>query len=300
MDFNYFWEFIVLTEEKNYAEAAARLDISEPTLSRHIRALEDELGVRLFDRTSRSVKINKYGQIFLEYANQHIDIQQHCQNDINSVKELVHSTVNVGFCYFIDDLLTHFTLYDNTISINPINIWNSDNEIIEALRHGKCDVAFVNSLDVITDEFEVSLFETDKYVAVLPKSHPLADRDCVDLKELKRENFISFSTGSYGDIHLKNICHQAGFNPKIVLTAHIGSAISSFIKEGAGISILRQKSIMKVHPSGVSLVDISPECPLNVYFCYMKQAKLSSATKKLITYTTEIWPELKPKAFILL
>ena len=63
MDINYFKEFVVLAQTGNFMEAADILYSSQSTLSKHIKSMESELGVPLFDRTTRKVKISKYGQL---------------------------------------------------------------------------------------------------------------------------------------------------------------------------------------------------------------------------------------------
>ena len=68
MEIEYIKEFVVLAETENYLEAAESLFISQSTLSKHIKIIEKELDVQLFDRTTRKVHLNKYGKMFLKYA----------------------------------------------------------------------------------------------------------------------------------------------------------------------------------------------------------------------------------------
>lgn len=68
MDINYFKEFSVLAETRNYWEAAERLFVNQSTLSKHIKAMEKELGVLLFSRTTRKVELTEFGKALLPYA----------------------------------------------------------------------------------------------------------------------------------------------------------------------------------------------------------------------------------------
>ncbi len=295
MNFDVLQEFIVLAQKKNYSDAAEKLNISEPSLSRHIRMLEEELKVKLFDRTSRQVQINKYGLIFLNYAEQLLETRDECINELEDARETDDNSITIGCCYFIDDLLASFFQYDNSIAINPVCVWESSTEVINALREGKCDVAFVNSPIENAKDLNVISYEKDEYVAVLPESHPLAGARSINLSDLAKDDFISFTENSYGDIHLKKICRMAGFEPKIVLTAHIGSAIASFIREGTGVSVLLKKSLQKVNPPGVVMVDLKPQYPFDIYFCYSGKADLTPAIQEFVTYTTKIWPGTRTK-----
>jgi len=76
MDTLYYREFIVLCDVLNYAEAADQLSLSESSLSRHIKAMESELGVQLFERTTRSIKLTSYGHIVLHYAKKSSNLRE--------------------------------------------------------------------------------------------------------------------------------------------------------------------------------------------------------------------------------
>ena len=295
MDVYSFHEFLALAEIKNFSEAADQLAVSESTLSRHIKALENELGVCLFNRTSRSVELSPYGQIFLPYAMQFVALQQRYTQQLREVKEQNKSTIVVGTEYYINDLLSKFHLYNNNIAINSIEFGNSPHELSTMLRLGMCDLAFVFNLEDPENEFVVIPFEVDHYVAVLPLSHPLKWRKVLTLNELAKDDFISFKIKSFGDMGIKTLCRQAGFEPRIVLTADVGSAIADLVKDGMGVSILQKKTLSKMNPGGIIMVDIEPESRINVYLCYRRNAKLSTAVECFIDYITRIWPTVKEK-----
>jgi DNA-binding transcriptional LysR family regulator len=291
MNTEYFLEFTALADFESYGEAADQLLMSESALSRHIRAMEDELGVRLFDRTSRKVRINEYGKIFLPYARQFITMQHQYSRDLGRARH-GKETVFIYSFYYIDDFILEFHIFDGNISIISIN----DNNILgkwqELLQLGSCELAFaINPVDK-DNEFRIIPFETDCYVAVLPASHPLTVRKSLLLSELFEENFISF-TDVRSDRQLKEMCRRSGFEPKIVFNTNPGSAIASFVRDRMGVSILLKKSISKMNAHGVALVDLEPEASINVCICYPKAAKLSEGAKRLLQFATENWPAVK-------
>ena len=75
MEIDYIREFVVLTETENFLEAAERLFISQSSLTRHIKSLEEDLGMQVFDRTTRKVTLNNFGKLFLPYAKEISRIQ---------------------------------------------------------------------------------------------------------------------------------------------------------------------------------------------------------------------------------
>ena len=95
MQIDYIKEFIILAEIGNFLEAADHLFMSQSTLSRHIKSLEDDLGTPLFDRTTRKVSLNEYGHLFLPYAREISKIQY------NYTTELYNKLHNVRFGFIL-------------------------------------------------------------------------------------------------------------------------------------------------------------------------------------------------------
>jgi DNA-binding transcriptional LysR family regulator len=295
MNTDFFLEFEILTNLESYSEAAEQLLISESTLSRHIKALEDELGVRLFDRTSRKVKLNDCGKIFLPYARQFISMQHQYYHDLARGKH-GKDTVFIGAFYYIDDLLFLFHEFDTNTSISSVNIsTNTIDQWPDFLRQNVCELVFaINPVDK-NDEFMMVPFEKDYYVAVFPKSHPFSGRKSLALSELAGENFVSFKDDSFSDRQLKALCLKAGFEPNIIFNLDTGSAIASFIKGGIGVSILLRKALSKMNAGDVALVNLEPEINIQVDICYSKTATLSKGAQRLLQFASERWPVLKTK-----
>jgi DNA-binding transcriptional LysR family regulator len=295
MNTDFFLEFVVLAELEKYGEAAEQLLLSESALSRHIKALETALDVRLFDRTSRRVRLNEYGRIFLPYAKQYITLQQQYLQDLEKAK---HGKDGVCICtfYYIDDFLLKFHAFDRSTSIISINNSNiHSDKWQELLRQGTCELAFV--IEPVDKDNELLLlpFEVDFYIAVLPLSHPLARRKSISLSELSEENFISFKDNSYSDLQLKEICRKSGFEPKIVFNTDTGSAIASWVRDKIGVSVLLKKTLSKMNIHDVAFVDLEPEAKLNIFVCRLKTAELSKGAGKLWQFAAEFWPEGKRK-----
>lgn len=94
MEINYIKEFVVLADKRNYMEAAESLFISQSSLSKHIKALKTEIGFMLFDRTTRKIKLNEYGETFLIYAKQIVQLQyQYTTALINQSSQIQQSLI---------------------------------------------------------------------------------------------------------------------------------------------------------------------------------------------------------------
>ena len=96
MEIDYICEFAVLAETCSFSEAAEQLFISQSELSRHLRALETDLGAPLFDRTTRSVTLNSTGQLFLPYARQIASIRYEYTTAIGNAVSGEHGNIRIG------------------------------------------------------------------------------------------------------------------------------------------------------------------------------------------------------------
>lgn len=292
MNTDYFLEFCTLAASESFIDTAEKLSISESSLSRHIKALESELGVSLFERTSRTVKLNEYGKIFLPFARQFLDLQKLYMSQLENAR--LHNEGKVIICsaYYIDDLLSQFHSSNKNYGIISLNTAENCREIADLLRRNVCELAF--SIDPEeAEDLETISFESDYHIAILPCSHPLANRSSLSLQELSQESFISFKKNSYSDTQLNQLCRKAGFEPKIIFSADVGSAIASFVSSGMGVSILLKKNISKRNIPDIALVDLEPEARIEIKLCYLKDKKLSAGAKALVSFVKEVWPYIK-------
>jgi len=282
MDISLFWEFLVLTEVRNYSAAAYQLSTSESSLSRHIKALEQELGVTLFERNPRSVKTTPYGDALITYAKQIMEIRQRYIAEFRQITRKLGSAVTVCSSYNIEQMLAAFHVeYPDS---NVVMVSNSGNplDIVTMLRSGECEVGFLVYLPDNCDGLTVHDYDTDCFAAVLPVNHPLAERKTVALSDLAYEEFISFSN-NFITAKLIEHCREAGFTPHILSYADGAASISSLIKYN-GVSLLLKKIAQTDNFPGVRLVDIEPPIPVNIHLCYLTGAKLSAGALQLIDF----------------
>ena len=296
MDASYYQEFAVLAETCNYSEAADRLALSDSALSRHIKAMEGELGVPLFYRTSRSVKLSEYGKLFLPYAQHIAECQQRAARDLEKARRRLRNTITLGSLYYIDDMLSAFHLHNAGIVFSYCELSNDGAMLAEQLRRRQCEVAFAPRLDDRAEEFISVLYETDYYDAVLPKGHPLAQKTSLSLSDLAQEDFISFTPGAFGDLNLRRFCQEAGFEPHIVYTAAVGMSIADLVQNGMGVSILQRKTMSKRRLQSIVMVRIEPPISIDVYMTYCRNVPLSPAAKKFVAFVRDVWPNRTKQA----
>ena len=97
MELRYIREFLSLAETESFFETSERMFVTTSSLSRHIKTLEEELGVPLFDRSTRKVSLNRQGKLFLPFAREFARIDQECTQAFEAARKEAHGSLSIGF-----------------------------------------------------------------------------------------------------------------------------------------------------------------------------------------------------------
>lgn len=307
MDISYLKEFVVLADTLNFWTAAERLYIGESSLSKHIKALEKQLGAPLFTRTSRKVALTEFGQLMLPYAQSMAKLQYEYESAAfryfhHEMQSLSISTIPVIAQYNITEAFVKFQMDHPTVRLD---ICETDTQVIrKQLLARECDIGIYRDSSVYLEhnpDEESQIVKipycTDELVAVLPPDHPLAGEKKIDLVQLAAEQFslIRQDTMPY-DLCIR-ACREAGFHPKVVFSSHNLEAILDMVRKGGCVSILFSRHIAALRRDGpdggfsVAVVPVVPVIRTTVYLGYLKRAQLSPAAIHFIEYFKLIHPD---------
>lgn len=285
MELKYIREFVSLAETSNYFETAERLFITTSSLSRHIKALEEELGMPLFDRTTRKVVLNRHGRLFLPYAKQFVKIDDECTMAFE--EEVMYSKGAIGIgsipmmkAYGISDILRQYRQNNKNVIIN-INEADST-PLAEMLRKSEIDFAFLRNRHISVDEFDTIPIAEDHLVAVLPKAHPLAKQKTIAIDQLEGEALLLISKNSVMYKLCTDLCRAAGFQAKVVFTSQRAENLIELISQGTGIALLMSKPIAPILPEDLTRVDIEPRVTTTIFMAYLKNRRFNTACKRFL------------------
>lgn len=233
--------FKVISQTKNFTTASNILSITQPALSKAISKLEEELDVQLFEREGRNIKITKYGEVFLKYAESALDYIEKGIEKIHDMKTNNDNIISIASTYCIGATFIPF-LISNFISSHIQTRFNFNNqsteEIFKDLKYERVDLGFFDSIEKIDkySEIETILVKKEEYVLIAPKNHHLANREEVELKELKDEYFIAYNDRN----NEKKISYSEliGYTPKIAVEPTEATMLASLVAAGAGIAII--------------------------------------------------------------
>ena len=273
METQFIREFLVLSELCNYRAAAEQLFVSQATLFKHIKRLEEEIGVPLFTREGKRIAISPYGQLFLPYASQMLRLENRFAKEVDTAFPRDSEVILIGTQYRVTDLITDFLRLHDRWQLRTIE----GGGLEELLYREQCELVFARNPDLRNGTYRYLPYTRDCLAAILPVAHPLAKRANVALTDLRQENFVALSGNS--EDRALGYCQQAGFSPKVVMTAAPGTEVARLVSEGIGVSLLNKNVIRRTVSFPVAVVEIYPKIPFDIYLCWRTDVPLSPGAK---------------------
>ncbi len=251
--------FLELSKELHFWHTAEKIFITQSSLSRHIKALETELGFELFERTKRSVKLTTAGvfmqkewtKMLTQIDNIHIAARQIHDGEVGELRighpgSITHSV--------LPDLMATMTLRFPQLRLILTELMTIDME--KALLNFQVDIGFRREIST-NNLLETRTMFSEKFAVVLPQNHHLNVKTLETIDILSQESFIipNLETGSRYTEILKHIFKEANFEPKVNMVSEFGTTIISLVARGLGVSIL-PISYAKNAPNNVRFVPI--------------------------------------------
>jgi DNA-binding transcriptional LysR family regulator len=260
MELRHLRYFVAVAEELNFTRAAQKLHLAQPSLTRQIHNLEEELGVRLLDRGRNQVSLTEEGRSFLVDARRLVALSLESVKAVQRFSRGESGQLNLGYLFkFNFDLLpaTLATFYQTCPEI-AVNLFDmSPAEQLRALEARKIDLGFVGLRPPPTSKNMSALVwqcvAHHNVVVVLPANHPLARKRSIKLSELKSLFFVAMSEQTHPGSRdwLSSLCQEAGFTPRILQDVDLESGIMTFVAEGLGVTLAREQIKNLPHPNVV-------------------------------------------------
>jgi DNA-binding transcriptional LysR family regulator len=240
--------FLVLTEELHFTRAAARLHVAQPALTKRIQQLEDTLGVRLFVRTRRAVRLTADGQALAAHAADVLRATGHLTRAAARLRTGEAGHLRIGFTpsaphHVLPALLRAFRAAHPDASC-ALDELGSDAQV-RRLRDGDLDIGILRPPGDAAPEIVCTTFLEEPFVAVLPAGHPLARRRTLPLASLADERFVLISRKVVGTIpdQVLAACAQAGVAPRDLQEASHLHAVVALVAAGSGVSVLPASAV---------------------------------------------------------
>ena len=270
MELRHLRYFVAVAENLSFTEAAARMHLAQPSLTRQIHNLEEEIGVRLLSRARSQVALTEEGRSFLVDARRILALATESILAVQRLSRGETGQLNIAYLSNSDFELLPETLgaFRQAFPHVALNLFDMvPAEQFRALEAGKIDLGFVGLRPpAALEHVQWESIARHRTVVVLPAKHPLARKSQVRLRELKTMFFVGMSEKTHPGFRqwLQETCQPAAFIPRILQDAELEPALMTFVAEGLGVSLARERIKKLPHP-GVVFRPLTP--PVRSEYC---------------------------------
>lgn len=263
MELRHLRYFVAVAEAMSFTKAAAALRLAQPSLTRQVRNLEDEIGVALFDRIHNRVTLTEEGHRFLGDARKILTL---CAESVAAVQRMRRrggAQLNIGYVAdlhhgLLPATLEAFRKLRPQVVLNLFDMSSADQ--IRALDAFQIDLGFIGLSPAIpVAGLSIESVARDSMVVALPTRHPLGKNPKVLLAHLAPHFFIGMASRTHPGARewLLQVCRLAGFEGQILQEADTEATAIKFVAGGLGVALLPEQSIGLPH-EGVIFRPLSP------------------------------------------
>lgn len=266
--------FRVLAGYEHFTKAAAKLNITQPSLSHAIAELEKELGAYLFEKQGRNVRLTKYGRFFLMYVERALDELDKGEKQLRDLTSPSQGVIELAFIYtlgphLVPNMVQAFSLLDRHKNVSFSFTQGSTKSILRDLKSGKFDLAFCLK-DENEPEIEFIPLIHQEMVLIVPYDHPLAVYDSIDLKDTVSYPFIFFNKKSDFRPMIDQLFTQVGISPNIACEVEEDNAMAGLVSVNYGIAVMPR--VVSLKHFNVKVLHINNVTQKNQYI-YMARVK---------------------------
>jgi DNA-binding transcriptional LysR family regulator len=238
---------VAVAETRNFTRAAQQCHVVQSALSQQIGALERELGVRLFARTSRRVELTDAGTAFVSSARECLALVDQTKAETSAAAGVVTGVARLG-------VIPTLTALDLPAALRRLRADHPDvrveittiasDEAIRELRSGALDVAMLGLVEgSVVRGVESRVVVRDRHVAVVSPDHPLATRKRIDLARLAEEPFVDFPTTSPGRAQSEQAYADAGLRRDVPFETGSRELMLDLVRSGQAVALMPSRTV---------------------------------------------------------
>ena len=242
MNLNHLHYFEVLAQTEHYTQAANQLNITQPSLSHAIAALEKELGIYLFEKQGRNIKLTKYGKLFYDYVHKGLHEISMGEKRIKEMSSANSGWIDLAFIYtlgshYVPKLIHDFLGVHENRDIKFSLKQGNTTEILQGLKDEKYDIAFCSFVENQPDINFLPIAQ-EELVVIVSKSHPLALRDEIDLIQIQNEKVVYYDSQSGIRPLIDSLFKQIHVQPDVICEVEEDSAVLGLVDINYGVAVV--------------------------------------------------------------
>ncbi len=251
--------FHAVANEGSFTRAANVLRVSQPTLSAHVRQLEEGYGVELFERRGRSVHLTEFGHSLKEITARYFSTESEIETLLSRAKDLLRGRLRIAAdspFYMISLLSTFSRRYP---AVRQSFTFGNSEKVLNTLLTGECDVGFLPELEG-DERLHALPFFRDRLVTVVSAAHPWAQQRRIQLTDLAEETVLLRERGSQTLAVLERALEAAGVGLKETIELGSREAVREAAANGLGVGVINEGEIgqdERLHTLVIARADLS-------------------------------------------
>lgn len=287
MDIRVLNYFLMVAREENITKASKLLHITQPTLSRQLKQLEEELGVELFKRSDHSIYLTEEGMLFRRRAQELIDLADKAKNELIQGEEALTGLVSIGCgeTYSVKELAKIISDFQELHSQVKFELYSSNNEDIKArIEQGNLDMGLLLEPVSIANYNFIRMKTKEQWGALLYKDHKLASQDTIHPGELVGTQVVTLHVNT--PIHNELAGWSGDFAKEMDFSATYNVLYNAVIfareKKGAVICLK-----LDCHYDDMKFIPLEPKLELSTVLAWKEHQTYSKATTAFIQFIKE-------------
>ena len=285
--------FKTVAETENFRKASQELRIAQPALSRQMKALEDELGVELFERLPRGVRLSHAGQVLLQRCRTLLSDHDSIVEEVQGVGRGLAGQLRLGFievAALSAIMPSSMRMFRSAVAGVQLELQSKASlDQIEEIRHRRLDGGFLYNPPAADPEVVSMLLERHPVYLAVPDSSDLSQRTSVRLKELTEEQFIWFHRASSPKYHdqLAEAIGAAGVNYTVIHQSESEAVMLALVRMGLGIAFVNAMQARR-RPDGVTLLPVDDlEVMIDLHFAW-RVDEISPTLRRFIAVLNQL------------
>lgn len=279
--------FLEVASNSSFTLASKQLHVSQPTLSKMVKQLEEELGVPLFDRSAKQIKLTDTGEILQKQARYIIKSIENIPLELSEITQLRKGTVRIGLppmigARFFPRVIGEFNALHPLIDVQFYEY--GAEKISEEIEKGNLDIGAI-LMPVDTEKFAYFDFAKKRLMLLVHPEHQLADAMEARLYQLKDDNFVFFSEEFTLHNRIYEECIRSGFQPKIVFKSSQWDFISEMVAAKMGVALLPETICMGLDKSRIRVIPmVDPVIYWHIALVWRKERYMTFAARSLLEF----------------
>ncbi|WP_017754243.1 LysR family transcriptional regulator [Calidifontibacillus oryziterrae] len=291
MDIRHLEYFSEVARLLSFTKAASTLHVSQPSLSKAIQNLENELGVQLFYRSPKQLELTDAGKAVLVNAKHVLDAFKNLTSELTDISNLKKGEIKIGIppimgAAFFSKLISQYKEIYPLVQIHLTEVGSK--KIKEGVEDGSLDIGLVCNIPIKSDMFEVIRLLNDPLLAIMHKENPLAKKEVIQLSDLQNEPFVLYRKDFSLYDRIIDVCSRNGFSPIIACESSQKDFIVEMVGAKLGVALLPSKICNEIkNKEIVSKAIPFSELSLELGMIWKKNKYLSFAVREFIAMSEQ-------------